>query len=85
MSVIPTEWLSEKVTVAQAEAANMDGGRAFGYQHLKWERLKQAMTAGDELWEFCSPEHTWTHLMGRQGYAVVRSGRIVDSLVTTMS
>jgi hypothetical protein len=85
MHVIPTEWLSEKVTIGKAEAANLSEGRPFGYQHRKWERLKSNMLEGDELWEFCSPEHTWIHLMGRQGYAVVRDGQVVDSIYTSMS
>jgi hypothetical protein len=84
MSVIPTEWLSEKVSIAQAEAENMSDGRPFGYLHLKWERLKAHMARGDELWEFRSPPNTWIHLMGREGYAVVRNGQIVESLITTM-
>ncbi len=85
MSVILSDWLSEKVTVRQSEAANMSGGKAFGYQHRKWERLKQDMQPGDELWEFCSPEDTWVHLKGRQGYAVVRNGEIVTTLITSMN
>ena len=85
MSVLPTEWLTEKLSVQQAEAANVSEGRSFGYQHRKWERLKSNMLPGDELWEFCSPENTWIHLMGRQGYAVVRGGQVVDSLITSMS
>jgi hypothetical protein len=85
MSVILTDWLSEKVSIKQAEAANLSEGRPFGYQHLKWERLKSHMIPGDELWEFCSPEETWVHLKGRQGYAVVRNGEIVDSIITSMS
>jgi hypothetical protein len=84
MSVIPKEWLSGQVSVSQAEAANMEGGRAFGFQHRKWERLKLSMADGDELWEFCSPPASWAHLMGRQGYAVVRGGEIVDSITSTM-
>jgi hypothetical protein len=85
MSFIPPEWLSEKVSVEKAEADNLSDGRPFGYQHRKWEHLKARMIPGDELWEFCSPEDTWAHLIGRQGYAVVRRGQVVDSLVTTMS
>jgi hypothetical protein len=85
MHVIPTEWLTEKVSVADAEAANMSDGRPFGFQHLKWEKLKAKMVPGDELWEFHSPPSTWVHLMGREGYAVVRQGQIIESLITSAS
>jgi hypothetical protein len=85
MHVVPTEWLKEQVTVADAEAANFQGGKPFGFQHLKWERLKGKMAPGDELWFFTSPPHTWVHLMGREGYAVVRQGEVIDSLITSQS
>jgi hypothetical protein len=83
MGVIPKEWLSAKISVQLAEAANMEAGRPFGFQHRKWERLKTTMAAGDELWEFCSPPASWAHLMGRQGYAVVRNGEIIQSITST--
>jgi hypothetical protein len=85
MSFIPSEWLTEKMTIEAAEAANTTNGRVFGFQHLKWERLKAKMLPGDEIWEFCSPPSTWAHLQGRQGYAVVRNGTVVDSLIISQS
>ncbi len=42
------------------------------------EHLRQ----GGELWEFCSPPETWKELMGWAGFAVVRDGEIVASIVT---
>ena len=42
------------------------------------EQLRQ----GGELLEFCSPPETWRQLMGWAGYAVVRDGEIVASVVT---
>ena len=83
MHSIPKEWLSARVTVQEAEASNVENGRVFGYQHRKWERLKSQMGPGDELWEFCSPPASWAHLMGRAGYALVRNGEIVESILST--
>jgi hypothetical protein len=77
------EWLTEKRSISEAETENMEDGRTFGYQHRKWERLKQQMAAGDELWEFCSPPESWAHRKGRQGYAVLRKGQVVDYMLTT--
>jgi hypothetical protein len=83
MSTIPKEWLAAKVTVKEVEASNVEDGRVFGYQHRKWERLKSNMAPGDELWEFSSPPASWAHLMGRAGYALVRNGEIVESILST--
>lgn len=83
MHEVPREWLSERVTVADAESANLAGGRPFGPLHGRWEQIKSGMAAGDELWEFVSPPESWAHRRGRQGYALVRRGAVVASLVTT--
>jgi hypothetical protein len=83
MTTIPKEWLSARVSVKDVEKANIENGRPFGYQHRKWERLKGRMEAGDELWEFQSPPASWAHLMGREGYALVRQGEIIEAILTT--
>ena len=82
MKEVIQEWLSEQRSVGQAEADNMEGGRPFGHQQRKWERLKQQLTEGAELWELCSPPESWAHRRGRQGFAVVRKGQVVDFLLT---
>jgi hypothetical protein len=51
----------------------------------RWKPFIAQMQPGDELWQFLSPEHTWANLMGRAGYAIVRNGEIVHSLVTVMN
>jgi hypothetical protein len=83
MREIPKQWLSTRVTVAEAENANSVRDRPFGEQYGHWERLKGGMAPGDELWEFVSPPDSWAHRCGRQGYAVVRRGEIVASLLTS--
>jgi hypothetical protein len=83
MHEVPKQWLSARVTVAEAERANTITNRPFGEQHGRWERLKGNMAAGDELWEFVSPPESWAHRCGRQGYAVVRRGEVVAALVTS--
>jgi hypothetical protein len=83
MREIPKQWLSTRVTVAEAEHANSVLDRPFGEQHGRWERLKGNMVSGDELWEFVSPPESWAHRCGRQGYAVVRRGEVVAALLTS--
>jgi hypothetical protein len=93
---IPKEWLVEKVSVEQAEQMfpgvvdertklTPQIAKPFGYQHDQWEALKAEMKPGDELWTFSSPADYWQHLAGRLGIALVRDGKIVDVIVTTMN
>jgi hypothetical protein len=50
-----------------------------------WRKFIGQMVEGDELWSFESPPETWHNLAGRAGYALVRSGRVVDSIVSRRS
>jgi hypothetical protein len=84
MHEVPKHWLATRVTVAEAEHENCVQDRPFGELFARWERLKKGMSAGDELWEFVSPPDSWAHRCGRQGYAVVRRGEVVASLVTSV-
>ena len=86
------EWLTKKVTVEEAEAAHLVRNEKFGpepvpfgFMYQEWKQLIAAMRPGDELWEFNSPEDTWKHLAGRAGFAVVRDGNLIASLVTMMN
>ncbi len=40
---------------------------------------------GDKAFAFCSPEQTWADLCGRQGYLIVRDGKIAQVIVTMMN
>ena len=40
---------------------------------------------GDRVYAFCSPEPTWQDLCGRQGFLVVRNGKIVQVIITLLS
>lgn len=86
------EWLTKKVTVEEAEAEHLVRNKElgpepvpFGFMYQDWKQLLAAMQPGDELWEFNSPEDTWKHLAGRAGFAVVRDGNLIASLVTMMN
>ena len=41
--------------------------------------------SGDRVFEFRSPEQTWKDLCGREGYLVVRDGKIAQMIVTAMN
>src|SRR5580692_3825247 len=51
----------------------------------RWKPFIAQMQPGDELWHFSSPPETWANMAGRAGYAIVRDGVIVHSLMTLMN
>jgi hypothetical protein len=86
------DWLYQKVTVAEAEAAHMVNQELlgsepipFGFENQEWQSLLSEMLDGDELWEFNSPFESWKHLAGRAGICLVRKGQIIRSIVTIMN
>lgn len=86
------DWLRRQLTVEQAEAENTVGDDrlgqmplAFGSSNSEWKELLAQMQSGDELWEYCSPVETWDFLYGRAGFAIVRDGEIVASMLTSMN
>jgi hypothetical protein len=72
------EWLTQKTTRSEAEAA-------FGFQNGEWLEFIAKMQDGDELWTFTSSDESWEHLCGCAGIALVRRGEIVDSIVTELN
>ena len=88
---IPNAWLGNKISVAEAEAANPgisddrvrrfpEAAKPFGFQNRDWEAFKAAMKPGDEIWTFATPWHTRA---GSVGIALVRDGSPVKVLTTT--
>jgi hypothetical protein len=57
----------------------------FGFVHAVWQRLLNAMQPGDELWEFCSPPETWADEGGRAGYVLMRAGRVIEVVLTSIN
>jgi hypothetical protein len=57
--------------------------RPFGFDTDN--RLYAQMLPGDEIWMFSSRPEFWACLAGRAGVALVRDGKIVDSIITAMN
>jgi hypothetical protein len=80
---IPNEWLTQRVEnrpIAQhRDLAPMAALRV----RREWEKLKALAGEGDELWAFANPSNTWKRLGRHTGYALVREGKIVQSVVVT--
>ena len=74
------EWLTEEIGFQDADDELRAGGLA-----APWASLMAQRREGDRLFAFSSPARSWEMLAGRAGYALVRDGEIVDSLVTMMN
>jgi hypothetical protein len=86
------EWLTRRVTVEEAESANMVQNERlgpdpvpFGFINHRWKQLVARMAPGDELWEFSSSPESWANLAGRSGVALVRGGEVIDSIITEVN
>lgn len=95
-NAVPTEWLDERITVAEAErrhpgirderlARHPELGRPFGGLNAEWEALKAQMEPGDELWTFLSSAESWRRLAGRAGVALLRDGTAIAVITTMMN
>jgi hypothetical protein len=81
--VVPVEWLGRKTSVEEAEAEFTKGdGRLHPETLDKWRSLVSKMQSGDELRYFSSPG---PFLAQYGGYALVRDGTVVDSIMTWIS
>jgi len=87
--VMITDWLTKKITVAEAEADNPgisddrvslspEAARPFGFLNRQWEALKAEIKPGDELWSFCSPTESWQQLAGLMGVTLLRDGKVIE-------
>lgn len=47
-----------------------------------WKIFKSQIQKGDELWLFRSGVETWRNNTGKEGYSIVRNGKIVNSFQT---
>ncbi|MBV9969519.1 MAG: ribosomal protein L7/L12 [Xanthobacteraceae bacterium] len=86
------DWLQNRCTIAEIKAAH-DTGKTDDEQtgdenpaRLRvWQELEQQMQPGDEIWSYSSPPVFWENMCGRGGYAVVRNGEIVYTVLTAMN
>lgn len=57
----------------------------FGYANNAWEAFKATAQEGDEIFYFRSDTASWNALAGRQGFALIRKGTIVRTILTLLS
>lgn len=75
-----TTWLTERITVGQIEKKY---GKRCGWG--SWGELEKQFEDGDEFYEYRSPPETWQQLRGRAGIALVKGGKVVDLIVTSLN
>jgi len=83
MKKIPSEWLTQRVE-NRPIAAHRDRSPMTALRiRREWEKLRAQAAEGDETWAFANPSNTWKKLGKYTGYALVRGGKIVQSVVVT--
>ena len=75
------EWLTQRVEDAPTNFDPRIPHRTALEARMAWQALKRRASAGDEMWAFANPPSTWRKLGRCSGYAVVRDGEVVESVV----
>jgi len=57
----------------------------FGYMNRFWKDFKRQIKPGDSLVFFRSDRQSWNGLYGREGYALVRRGKVVKVMIGVLS
>lgn len=83
------DWLKKKCTVEEIKAldessAAQSGRDSSDCSHL-WEELEKHMRPGDTVWTYSSPDVFWINMCGRAGYAIVRDGKVIHTVLTAMN
>jgi hypothetical protein len=57
----------------------------FGYMNRYWQDFKHELRPGDLLVFFRSDSKSWGGLYGREGYAILRKGKVVKVMIGVLS
>ena len=80
---IPVEWLTQRAEDVPTSYDRDLKPAAALRTRMAWQKLKREAMEGDELWAFTSPSGSWNRQSQHTGYALVREGRIVESVLIT--
>lgn len=76
-------WLTQRVENAPTSYHRDLPEMAALRIRMAWQKLKRQAKDGDEVWAFTNPSETWKKQGKHTGYALVRNGGIVESVVVT--
>jgi hypothetical protein len=80
---IERDWLTQQAERAPTAEHRKLSTMAAMRVRMAWEKLKREAGEGDEVWAFENPANTRKKLGHYTGYALVRKGKIVKSVVAT--
>ena len=75
------DWLTRRVEDAPTSFDVSLPDRAALRARMAWQKLKSHAKNGDELWAFTNPPGSWRKEGKRSGYALVREGVVIESVV----
>jgi hypothetical protein len=87
----PTDVVSAPLTIAEIERQEMatlsehlkirsDYPKVpFGFMNAEWVAFKSMFHPGDKIVRYSSDKHSWQHLAGETGYALIRSGCLIET------
>jgi hypothetical protein len=78
---IPAEWLVQRVEEAPTSYTPTEPKLTPLQVRMAWQKLKGRARGGDEIWAFANPADTRRKLGRHSGYALVREGSIVETVV----
>lgn len=53
----------------------------YGADNLAWNKLKQKLQKGDQIWLWAAFGYSWMALGGRYGYVIVRDGQATEHFI----
>jgi len=77
------DWLTQRVENAPTSFHRNRAEMSALRIRMEWQKLKRKAEEGDEIWAFVNPENTWKKNGKYSGYALVREGAILDSVVVS--
>lgn len=80
---VPPEWLTQRAENAPTSYHRNVPDMAALRIRMAWQKLKRGAQEGDEIWAFANPSNTWKKMGKYTGYAIVRDGTIVQTVVVT--
>jgi hypothetical protein len=82
---VRVELLKIATTEDEQQYASWTSEEVSGQEVEKEMGAEYTPQSGDHIYAFCSPPDTWENLCGRQGYLIVRDGKIVRTVVTMLN
>jgi hypothetical protein len=84
-----TRWADfcDRMTVRRVSPAELPVPSARSSPHFvaRLAEFRGRLLPGDELYYYNSYPEDWDRLLGSEGYAIVRDGEVLDTLVTKLN